>query len=143
MYKFYENDQWNIIKKIISLKKKKDIDKVFVKEWQVWWIHLWINVWYETYWKWSDFKRPFLVIKKAWNVFIWAMMTTKWNTESDFYYKIPNEYFEQEAYIIKTQLKSIDKRRFLERMCTDFEEIKKELRDYIFPSSTISPERLS
>ena len=133
MYEFFKSDKWFLSKKIIE---KKNTNGTFVKEWQIWWINAWINIWSETYWKWDDFKRPFLVIKKAWNMFIWVLTTTKWNIENDFYLKIPDWYMEENSYLMKTQFKSIDKKRFIEKMCTnnkdDLIEIKKELREYIF-----------
>ncbi len=73
-YKFEKNDKWFLQKKLVEL---KNVANFFVKEWQIWWVNAWYNIWNEIHWKWTDFKRPFLVIKKAGNMFIWVLLSTK------------------------------------------------------------------
>ena len=118
---------------MISVKPMKNL---YIKERQIWWVHTGVNIWSETYGKWNEFKRPFLVIKKAWNMFVWCYTTTKWKPESNFYIQIQEQYLGNISYIVKSQIKSIDKRRFLEKMCTiwidDFNKIKNNLKTYIF-----------
>ena len=67
-------DIWNKLKKEIDLVE----NKLFPKVWEVWYINIWVNIWNESLWKWNDFKRAFLIIKKIWNMFFWASMTTQW-----------------------------------------------------------------
>lgn len=125
-------DNWNILKQNINISEQKVF---FVKERQVWYIHNWINIWFESNWKWDDFKRPVLVLKKVWALFFIATMTTKWK-ENKFYYKINNNCFDKDSYISLSQIRIVDKRRFFEHIWTveesDFEKIKKELQNILF-----------
>ena len=63
-------------------------------------------------------------------------MTTKCKDNNYFYIKISDSYFNKKSYIIKSQLKSIDKKRFIEKMWIltkkDFYNIKKELIESTF-----------
>ena len=56
-------NNWNNLKQDINYSELKNF---YVKEKQVWYIHSWVNIWFESNWKWEDFKRPVLVIKKIW-----------------------------------------------------------------------------
>ena len=125
-------DNWNKLKKEINWEE----NNLFPKVWEVWYINIWVNIWNESLWKWNDFKRAFLVIKKIWNMFFWASMTTQWKDNNYFYIRLSDSYFNKKSYIIKSQLKSIDKKRFIEKMCIltnkDFYNIKKELKESTF-----------
>jgi len=125
-------DDWNKLKKEIDLEE----NSLFPKVWEVWYINIWINIWNESLWKWNDFKRAFLIIKKIWNMFFWASMTTQWKDNNYFYIRLSDNYFNKKSYIIKSQLKSIDKKRFIEKMWIltkkDFYNIKKELKESTF-----------
>ena len=63
-------------------------------------------------------------------------MTIQWKDNNIFYIKISNDYFNKGSYIIKSQLKSLDRKRFVERIWRlsnkDFYKIKKELKDFVF-----------
>jgi len=126
-------DNWNKLKKSINFWNDR---KVYPKVWEIWYINMWINIWSESLWKWNDFKRPVLIIKKIWSMFFWFSMTTKWKENNIFYLKIPDNYFTKESYIIKSQFKSLDRKRFIEKIGKlwnkDFYKIKKELQKFIF-----------
>ena len=125
-------DKWNELKKEIDIGE----NNLYPKVWEIWYINIWINIWNESLWKWKDFKRAFLIIKKIWNMFFWASMTTQWKDGNYFYIRISDRYFNKKSYIIKSQLKSIDKKRFIEKMWIltnkDFYNIKKELIESTF-----------
>jgi mRNA-degrading endonuclease toxin of MazEF toxin-antitoxin module len=53
-------DQWNVLKKEIH---KNNFKKLF-KEWEVRWCSLWQNIRNESFWKWKNYRRPVLVLKK-------------------------------------------------------------------------------
>ena len=48
-------------------------------------------------------------------MYFWVIMTTKWK-DNKFYYKIPYEVFEKNSYCIMSQLRSVDKNRFIEKI---------------------------
>lgn len=125
--------RWSI-KSIID---KKDIPiDFYVNEREVWYISMWINIWFEQNGKGLDYKRPVLVLRKLWNVFLVVAMTTKWKNNNFFYYKLPYFYHNKDSYIILSQIKVIDKKRFIEKMYTiskqDFSKIKNTLKQRLF-----------
>ncbi len=65
---------WNNLKQRINT---KELVNFYINPKEIWYIHSWINIWYESNGKWLDFKRPVLVIKKVWNLFFVASMTTR------------------------------------------------------------------
>ena len=106
----------------------------FVNPREVWYIHQWINIWYEENGKWGDFKRPVLVIKKVWNLFFVASMTTR-GKENKFYHTLDEKTFQKTSRVILSQVRIIDKKRFIERIGTisldDFLQIKKKLTELL------------
>ena len=54
-------DQWNELKKHINHRRSN----FFVKERQIWYVHLGHNVGFEEDGKGGDFKRPVLILKKV------------------------------------------------------------------------------
>jgi hypothetical protein len=126
-------DKWNKLKKEIDIKSNLWFTP---RVWEMWYINIWINIWNESLWKWEEFKRAMLVIKKLWNMFFCFSMTTQWKDNNIFYIKLSNNYFNKNSYIIKSQLKSIDRKRFIKRIWIlwnkDFYGIKKELKNFIF-----------
>lgn len=53
-------DKWNEFKK----KLEKQDKKLIFKEWEIWWTSIWLNTKAESCWKWPEFRRPVLIIKK-------------------------------------------------------------------------------
>jgi len=125
-------NNWNNLKQNINISK---IPEFYVKEKQIWYIHNWLNIWFESNWKWDDFKRPVLVLKKVGALFFVATMTTKWKNNK-FYYSLDKSYFNKESSVSLSQVKIIDKKRFFEQIWKisweDFKQIKKELQDMLF-----------
>lgn len=121
-------NEWNNLKQKIDNKKTLPF---YVKERQIWYINIWINIWHETLWKWNDFRRPVLVLKKIWSLYLVIPMTTKkWNEK--FQIQLSSEYFNKQSFITTTQAKFVDHKRFIKKIKTisqeDFEEIKKRLK---------------
>lgn len=125
-------DNWNELKQDIHF---SDVKEFYVKAKQVWYIHKWMNIWYESNWKWLDFKRPVLVLKKVGNLFFVVSMTTKWKDNNKFYHRIDDSYFWKKSYIVLSQVKVVDKKRFLEEIWEisweDFRKIKKEIQNLL------------
>lgn len=111
-------------------------DDFYVNKREVWYVRMGENIGYEQNGKGSDYKRPVLVIKKLGNVFFTVAMTTKGKDDSFFYYKMPPTYCSEPSYLIVSQFKVIDKKRFIEKMYTiseaHFKDIKKELKQRMF-----------
>ena len=125
-------DEWNKLKKEIEISN----EKVFPKVWEMWYINLGVNIWNESLWKWKRFKRAFLIIQKLGNMFFGVSMTTKWKNNNIFYIKTPDWYFNKDSFIIKSQLKSLDRKRFIIKIWKlrekDFYNIKKEIQTFVF-----------
>ena len=64
-------------------------------------------------------------------MFLIVTMTTKWK-DNKFYYKIDNKYFYKQSYITLSQFKTIDKKRFIEKIWkideNEFLEIKNRIK---------------
>lgn len=55
-----EFDKWNELKKKIE----NNSQNVIIKEAEIWWVNMWLNIKSEACWKWENFRRPVLIIKK-------------------------------------------------------------------------------
>lgn len=124
---------WNNLKQEINFRNEKEL---FVNAKEVWYIHKWINIWFESNWKWEDFRRPVLVLKKVWSLFFVVSMTTKWKDDNKFYYKLDKSYFWIGSFLVLSQIRVVDKKRFLEYLWkisnNDFKIIKKEIQNILF-----------
>lgn len=124
---------WNILKQNINFWKR---ESRYPKAWEIWNIYNGVNIGYESVWKWDDFERPFLIIKKLWIMFLCISMTTKWKDDDKFYYRINDKYFNKKSYLTLSQWKCIDKKRFIKKTWevshNDLYDIKKELKSFWF-----------
>jgi len=122
-------DKWNKLKKEINNKKQK----FYVKQREIWSVKMWKNVWFEEDWKWEDFERPVLVLKKIWIMYLCISMTTQWKN-NDFYYKLSDT--KENSYIILSQAKLFDLKRFHYKIRTvskdEFLNIQKRLKTLWF-----------
>jgi len=118
-------DKWNKLKKEVNNKKQK----FYVKQREIWSVKMWKNVWFEEDWKWEDFERPVLVLKKIWIMYLCISMTTQWK-DNDFYYKLLDT--QENSYIILSQAKLFDLKRFHYKVRTvskdEFLNIQKRLK---------------
>lgn len=126
MEELFEN--WNKLKQDIH---KNEKESFYVKQREIWYVNLWINIWSEENWKKEDFRRPVLVLKKLWSLYLCVAMTSKWKDDNQFYHK-----YKENSYIILSQAESIDRKRFLDKVETmtksDFDEITKKLKTFWF-----------
>jgi len=122
-------NSWNELKKEVNSKKQK----FYVKQREVWSVKMWKNVWFEEDWKWEDFERPVLVLKKIWIMYLCISMTTQWK-DNDFYYKLLDT--QESSYIILSQAKLFDLKRFHYKIRTvsknEFLDIQKRLKTLWF-----------
>jgi len=121
-------DWWNWMKKNIHFSW---IWHPFIKEWFIYYTKLWQNIWFEQNWK-KDFERPVLVISKIWNIFFVIPMTTQWKNNK-YYYKLKSSNFDVDSYLILSQWKVMDKKRFINDIwhisADELLDIKKLLKD--------------
>ena len=120
-------DNWNLLKKEVNKTEKY----FYPKHREIWYISIWKNIWFESNWKWDDFKRPVLILKRIWTIFLIVSMTTKWK-DNIFYYSLNNKYFNKPSFITLSQFKTVDKKRFIEKIWkieeNDFLEIKNRIK---------------
>ena len=122
-------DKWNKLKKEIENNNKK----VLFNEWEIWWLSIWLNTRQETCWKWENFRRPVLVLKKLSSfTFIWIPLSTKTKKWTWFAnYKQNWEKFTALLY----QIRMFDIWRFQRRIWEiderDFLQIKNRLKNLL------------
>ncbi len=132
-------DNWNYEKQALHFWEH---DEFYVNPREIRFTKMGINIGYEECGK-KEFRRPVLVIKKVWNLFFTVAMTTKWKTNHPFYHKVVQAEFNENnqsnkdnAYIILSQVKVMDKKRFTEKMGIvnqeEFSDIKKKLKTMLF-----------
>jgi len=121
-------NSWNKVKQDIEGKETKKF--LHIKPREIWYINIWKNIWFESDWKNFNFKRPILVLKIVGSLVFIVSMTTKWK-DNKFYYKIDNKYFNKDSYLTLSQVKTQDKKRFINKIwkieVDDFNKIKREL----------------
>ena len=120
-------DERNILKKKVNGLK----DELFVKPREIRFAQLGVNVGNEEDGKGKAFKRPVLILKKVWNMFLVAPMTTK-GKDNRFYYTLPEFYFHWPSRVILSQIRMIDKKRLTHKLIIleegDFNQVKEKLK---------------
>lgn len=131
-------DNWNTEKKRIDTKEMTPT--VFINAREIWFVKMGKNIGFEEDGK-DDFLRPVLVLKKVGNLFFTAALTSRGKDTHRFYHKLStvelhNPKYKDSSYIILSQVKVMDKKRFFEHMGTvsisEYEEIKERLRTLLF-----------
>ncbi|MDD3144631.1 MAG: type II toxin-antitoxin system PemK/MazF family toxin [Candidatus Gracilibacteria bacterium] len=122
-------DIWNTYKKHLNKSKKN----FYPKNREVWYISIGKNIGFESNGKGEDFKRPVLILKRIGTMFLIVSMTTK-GKDNDFYFALNNKYFEKDSFITLSQIKTVDKKRFIEKIgkidVDDFLEIKNRIKKF-------------
>jgi mRNA interferase MazF len=122
-------DNWNEEKKKIHNKKSE----IYFKQWDIWRISLWINIKSESNWKWENFRRPVLILKKlSSDSCIVVPLSSKIKIWSWFYQY--NLHWIKETALLY-QIRMIHKNRFQRKIWEldekDFSEIKKRLKNLL------------
>jgi mRNA-degrading endonuclease toxin of MazEF toxin-antitoxin module len=120
-------DEWNVIKKGLSQKKKL----ISFKNRDIFWVHIGQNLGYETFGKGESFLRPVLVFKKfSRNTFLGIPLTTA-TKEDIFHYRFFVKNNEKINYASLSQIRIFDVFRLhdkLDKMSVeDFEKLKEKL----------------
>ena len=122
-------DNWNNLKKCIQDNNRS----VVFKEWDIWWASVWKNIWVESFWKWDEFRRPILIIRKlSKNAAIAIPLTSKEKNWS-WYTKI--RFHGRERWLSLNQIRIFSVKRFQRRITVlnnnDFYRVKKELKSLL------------
>lgn len=106
-------DIWNNEKKSIN---KKQIAHTYINPGEIWYIKLGVNIGFEQNGK-KEFRRPVLVVKRIGNMYFCIPLTTK-GKDSPFYQKIKLFGSDRDSFLIVSQGRSFDKRRFMDTIGT-------------------------
>lgn len=129
-------DEWNKEKQEIHNNPPK---KFFVNPREIWLTKMGQNIGFEENGK-ENFLRPVLVLKIVGNMFFTASLTTRGKDNNRFYHKITNIDLENpkyidSSYLILSQVKVMDKRRFFKNIGIvekqEFKYIKLKLREFL------------
>jgi len=127
-----EFDNRNLLKKWLHSSTQNA--NVYISKKEIRFAHLGVNIGFEQNGNSQVYSRPVLVLKKLWNVFWIVPMTTK-GKESFFYHTLPDEYFWKKSRLILSQVRVIDKNRFISKIgklkSTDFALVKKKLKAFL------------
>lgn len=122
-------DGWNREKQ--KLHNRKDINSFYIQPRQIWYVKLWLNIWFEQNGK-RSFQRPVLVIQRIWILFFVVPLSTK-DKANPYYYKLKSTSFDKSSLTILSQVRMLDKRRFINPIGfvneAEFCAIKKLLKD--------------
>jgi mRNA interferase MazF len=122
-------EKWSELK----IKLENSETDIFFNEWQIWWITIWLNIKQESCWKWDNFRRPVLILKKlSSKTFIWIPLSSKMKNGTWFANYKQNW---KELTALLYQIRMFDNIRFQRRIWemdeTDFEKIKKKLKNLL------------
>ncbi len=83
----------------------------------------------------TEFRRPVLILKRIWNMYLILPLTTK-GKDTKFYYEFPSKIANQKSWWMLSQIRVIDKKRMMDKIDTvniyQFHEIKKHLRNLLW-----------
>lgn len=129
---------WSIEKQKLN---NQNLPNVFINQREIWFAKLGKNVGFEQDGK-KEFNRPILVIKKIGNLFLTLPLTKSGKQNHLFYHLLKSIKYEKQknknysSFLILSQIKVLDKKRFEERMgiisTEEFQIIQKKLKDIIF-----------
>ena len=102
-------DIWNEQK--WNLHNRDDVNKFHVQSREIWYVKLWINIWFEQNGK-REFQRPVLVVERIWILLFVIPLSTK-EKDSPYYYKLQSTSFDKPSMAMLSQIRVIDKRRFI------------------------------
>jgi len=103
-------NDWNEQKVYIELQNIR----TFFKERDIFYLRAWKNVWFEQNWKWGNFSRPFLVLKKFNNETFWWVPLSSKTKEWKYYHNFILNNIPQTAII--SQMRLIDSKRILDKI---------------------------
>ena len=104
-------DRWNTLKKQLNT----DVEPLYFREGEVWWVHLGVNIGYEIDGKKSNFARPVLVLRK-YNKYSFLALPLTTSPKANPW-KLPIGLIAQkQAFAVLSQLRNIDSRRLYQKI---------------------------
>ncbi len=104
-------DRWNTQKKNLNL----DVEPLFFREGEIWWVHLGVNIGYEIDGKSDNFARPVIVLRKYNKYSFLALPLTTSARPSPW--KLPlGTIAGKSSFAILSQLRNIDSRRLYQKV---------------------------
>ncbi len=121
-------DGWNRVKKSADL--RRDIDRLFFKEREVWWCMLGVNIGFEQNGKGKRSQRPILVVKKF-NQYVMIVIPLTTKIKKNPFYRVILCPDGVKRSVIISQIRLIDIRRLTEKMFVVDEEVFKNIKKAI------------
>ena len=106
--------KWHKKKEILN--RRDDIDTIFFREKEVWWVALGVNIGFEQDGKGEEFRRPILILKKF-NKFVVLAVPLTTRIKKNKYYVSCNLMEDKILRMaIISQIRLIDTRRFIDKL---------------------------
>lgn len=104
-------------KKKSALDERKDIDIIFFREKEVWWVALGLNIGFEQDGKGTEFRRPILIVKKFNKYAVLAVpLTTKIKNGNKYYVSCDMMGDTLPRMAIISQVRLVDTKRFIDKL---------------------------
>ena len=108
-------DIWNEHKRTLH---QRDLPEFYIKEREIWYVKMGKNIGFEQNGK-DSFMRPVLVLRKVGSLFLTVALTSK-GKDRPYFHKfedimLDNTRYQDSSYAVLSQIKVMDKRRFMVR----------------------------
>ena len=113
---FMEKDYSKWHKKKEILNRRDDIDTIFFREKEVWWVALGVNIGFEQDGKGEEFRRPILILKKFNKFVVLAVPLTTRIKKHKYYVFCDLIEDKLPRMAIISQIRLIDTRRFIDKL---------------------------
>ena len=128
-------DRWNEQKKTLIA----DIEPVYFREGEIWWVHLGVNIGYEIDGKSDNFARPVIVLRK-YNKYSFLALPLTTSTRPNPW-KLPLGIIgAKPSFAILSQLRNIDSRRLYQKVASLQSELFQSVRLATFRANATSSE---
>ena len=106
--------KWHKKKEVLN--ERRDIDTIFFREKEVWWVALGVNIGFEQDGKGEEFRRPILILKKFNKFVVLAVPLTTRIKKNKYYISCDLVEDKLPRMVIISQLRLIDTRRFIDKL---------------------------
>lgn len=106
--------KWHKKKEILN--RREDIDTIFFREKEVWWVALGANVGFEQDGKGEEFRRPILILKKFNKFVVLAIPLTTRMKKNKYYVSCEVVEDKMPRMAIISQIRLIDTKRFIDKL---------------------------
>jgi len=128
-------DRWNEQKKVLDA----DVEPLYFREGEIWWVHLGVNIGYEIDGKSDNFARPVIVLRK-YNKYSFLALPLTTSVRSNPW-KVPiGTIANKPSFAILSQLRNIDSRRLYQKVASLQSELFEAVRLATFRANTIPAE---